>query len=82
MLRHDRAAGAIWLVAPSLRTFFMIGVCGGYTTFSSFNLQTLNLARDGQAIYAGLKALLSFGLCLVALWLGDLLATSLPMTRD
>src|SRR5207249_11478918 len=37
-----------WLVAPSFRQFFMVGICGGYTTFSSFSLQTLNLVRDGE----------------------------------
>ena len=69
-----------WLVAPSVRTFFMVGICGGYTTFSSFSLQTLNLARDGEWLYAGLNALLSFVLCLVAVWLGHLLALNLvPM---
>src|SRR4030095_673066 len=36
------------LVSPSFRQFFMIGVLGGYTTFSSFSLQTLALARDGE----------------------------------
>ena len=36
------------LVSPRLRQFFMIGVCGGYMTFSSFSLQTLDLARDGD----------------------------------
>jgi PII-like signaling protein len=35
------------LVSPRFREFFMIGLCGGYTTFSSFSLQTLELARDG-----------------------------------
>ena len=64
------------LVAPSWREFFMIGICGGYTTFSSFSLQTLNLARGGQWLYAGANALLSLVLCLVAVWLGHLLATS------
>ncbi len=34
------------LVNPQFRTFFMIGICGGYTTFSSFSLQTLRLARE------------------------------------
>ena len=34
------------LVPPDARTFLMIGLCGGYTTFSSFSLQTLNLVRD------------------------------------
>ena len=66
-----------WLVAPGFRTFIMIGICGGYTTFSSFSLQTLNLARDGEKLYAGLNAVLSLTLCLLAVWLGDLLAASL-----
>jgi CrcB protein len=36
------------LVSPRSRQFFMIGVCGGYTTFSSFSLQTLDFIRDGD----------------------------------
>lgn len=63
-----------WLVAPSARIFFMAGVCGGYTTFSSFSIQTLELLRDREWLYAGLNALLSFGLCMVAVWLGHLVA--------
>ncbi len=66
-----------WLVASGVRTFFMIGVCGGYTTFSSFSLQTLNLAQDGEWLYAGLNAVLSLVLCLVAVWLGHGLALGL-----
>lgn len=58
---------------PSLRVFLMIGVCGGYTTFSSFSLQTLNLLRDGQWLYAAGNVLLSVVLCLFAVWLGYLL---------
>jgi len=63
-----------WLVSPSFRTFFMIGICGGYTTFSAFSLQTLNLARDGEWLYAGVNILLSVILCLAGVWLGFLLA--------
>ena len=59
-----------FLVAPGFRQFFMIGVCGGYTTFSSFSLQTLDLAQDGDWLTAGLNALLSFAGCMVAVWLG------------
>lgn len=58
------------LVSPRLRQFVMIGVCGGYTTFSSFSLQTLDLARDGDWLRAGLNALFSLLCCLLAVWLG------------
>lgn len=60
--------------SPSLRMFVMLGICGGYTTFSSFSLQTLNLARDGEWLGAGANAVLSLASCLVAVWLGHLCA--------
>jgi CrcB protein len=65
------------LVSPAVRTFFMIGVCGGYTTFSSFSLQTLNLANEGEWLLAGANILLSVALCLIGVWLGHLLAANL-----
>ncbi len=70
-----------WLVAPSARQFVMIGVCGGYTTFSSFSLQTLNLARDGEWFRASANATLSFVLCMVAVWLGHLLAAAFNSSK-
>jgi fluoride exporter len=66
-----------WQVAPTARMFFMTGICGGYTTFSSFSLQTLNLARDGEWLYAGLNVLMSVALCLIAAWLGFVAAAFL-----
>ena len=65
------------LVRPEARTFFMVGICGGYTTFSSFSLQTLRLAQNGQWINAGANVLTSNIGCLFAVWLGHTCAASL-----
>ena len=65
------------LVGPRVRQFVMIGICGGYTTFSSFSLQTLELARDGDWLRAGLNSVLSLICCLVAVWLGRIVALML-----
>jgi CrcB protein len=66
-----------YLAPPDFRQFFMVGICGGYTTFSSFSLQTLTLAQEGQFARAGANILLSVGLCLVFVWLGAVLAQAL-----
>jgi CrcB protein len=55
----------------------MIGVMGGYTTFSSFSLQTLTLMNDGQWARAGANIGLSVALCLFAVWLGQAAANVL-----
>ena len=58
------------LMSTTMRQFFMIGLFGGFTTFSSFSLQVLNLVRDGQWVSASLYIAGSVGLCLVGVWLG------------
>jgi CrcB protein len=67
-------------MSPQSRVFatqlLITGVCGGYTTFSSFSLQTLNLLRDREWLYAGGNILLSVVVCMIAVWLGYLLGST------
>jgi CrcB protein len=64
------------LVSPVTRQFWMPGIFGGFTTFSSFSLQTLNLAQDGEWARAGANVGLSVALCLLGVWLGSALAAA------
>jgi CrcB protein len=66
-----------WLVGSSARQFVMIGLCGGFTTFSTFSLETLNLAREGDWLKSGSNVLASLVFCLVGVWLGNALAAGL-----
>ena len=68
-------------LSPLQRQFIMIGILGGYTTFSSFSLQTLLLAQNNQWFGAAANVTLSVVLCLVGTWLGSLLAGSLNQIR-
>jgi CrcB protein len=61
-------------VDSTTRQFVMIGILGGYTTFSSFSLQTLALMNDGEWLLAGMNIGASLVLCLVAVWVGHALA--------
>jgi len=57
--------------SPNIRLFVLVGICGGFTTFSSFSLQTFELARSGNGLGAAANVLLSVALCLAAVALGQ-----------
>ena len=69
------------LVGGTTRQLVMVGICGGFTTFSSFSLQTLNLMNDGEWLQAGGNVLGSVVLCLIFVWLGSTLAAMLNQVK-
>ena len=62
-----------FLVAPELRAFVAIGILGGFTTFSTFTYETLELFKDGAYFTGGMNVLVSVATALTAAWLGNLL---------
>jgi CrcB protein len=64
-------------VSENMRLLVMIGVCGGFTTFSSFSLQTLDLLRSGAVMRAGLNIVASVVLCVAAVAIGHYIAAQL-----
>jgi CrcB protein len=69
------------LVAPDLRQFLLVGICGGYTTFSSFSLQTLNLVRAGDMLGATGNVVISVVACMVAVWIGAVAGQAFNQVR-
>lgn len=63
-----------WAHVHTVRFLVMVGLCGGFTTFSSFSLENLNLLRQGEAARAGAYAAVSLAACLGAVWLGFAIA--------
>jgi fluoride exporter len=66
-----------FLVNPVLRTIILIGLLGGFTTFSSYGLQTFNLLRDGEIGLATLNVAASNFIGLLMVWLGYVLSRAL-----
>jgi fluoride exporter len=63
-----------YAASDNLRLFVMVGLCGGFTTFSSFSLQTFDLMRSGAWVRALANVVLSVTLCIAAVAAGHLLA--------
>ena len=63
-------AGKYAKLNPQLLLFLRVGVCGGFTTFSTFSLESLVLLEDGRPVLFGGYVLLSVTLCLAGVWLG------------
>jgi CrcB protein len=64
-------------VSPRQRQFVMVGICGGYTTFSAFSLETLRLVQSGNVHAASLNLFVSVVGWMTAVWLGHALAARL-----
>lgn len=70
------AEKGIWM-APEWRLFLTVGLCGGFTTFSTFSSESFQLLRDGQLIYALMYASFSLLTCLAAVFAGYIITKSI-----
>ena len=70
-----------WIVSATTRQFLLAGILGGFTTFSSFSIETLNLLKDGQLAAFGVNVVGSLALGLVAAFAGDALARAIWLPR-
>lgn len=65
-------------LSPTVLLFLRVGVCGGFTTFSTFSLESLVLLEDGRPVLFGLYVVLSVALCLAGVWVGKALMSPAP----
>lgn len=66
-----------WSIDGAWRAGVLIGVLGGFTTFSSFSIETFNLIAGGEIVKAGLNMAASLVLCITATWVGVILGRQL-----
>jgi CrcB protein len=65
------------LVSPRQRQFVMVGICGGYTTFSAFSLETFRLVQSGDVRTATVYIFVSIVTWIASVWIGHILAVRL-----
>jgi len=58
------------ILSPNLRLFIMVGLLGSFTTFSTFSLETVNLLKSGQTLFAGINIFTSIAVGLIAVLFG------------
>lgn len=68
--------GALTKISPLQRTLWIVGFCGGFSTFSTFTAETYQLLQDGSYYYAAGNILISIIICLIALIIGVRIATA------
>ncbi len=68
-----------WMSHPNAQRFLIVGLLGGFTTFSSFSLQTLQLIQQGSTGLAFANVMLSVASCLICVWAGTGLASKLVL---
>ena len=73
--------GGRLIISPVMRLFLMTGLCGGYTTFSAFSLQTFTLLNEGHLGKAAGNVVGSVALCVLATWLGYLAASAFNQAK-
>ena len=69
--------GALTKVSPLQRLLWMVGFCGGFSTFSTFTAETYQLIQDGNYYFAAGNILISIIICLIALIIGVRISTSI-----
>jgi fluoride exporter len=66
-----------WFISVDARRFVIVGLCGGYTTFSTFSLETLFLVRDAQWLWAAANVIGTVIFCLLGVWAGHALTIAM-----